>query len=62
MDAAMTTENCENRQIFLVIEEITERIKDIVHNSDYRDLNPAVRELILSSVASNKLFEKGLFE
>ena len=27
-----------------------------------RDLNPAVRELILSSVASNKLFEKGLFE
>lgn len=61
LDATASGEDCKNKQLFLVMERITEKIRQIVNDSDYRDLNPAVRELILSSVASNKLFEKGLF-
>lgn len=61
LDAATSIEDCKNKQLFLAMEEITERVRRIVNDSDYRDLNPAVREMILSSVASNKLFEKRLF-
>lgn len=61
LNVTVSGEDCKNKQLFLVMEGITERVRQIVNDSDYRDLNPAVRELILSSVASNKLFEKGLF-
>lgn len=60
-EITLTIENCKNKQLFLAMEEITGKVKSIVNDSDYRDLNPAVREMILSSVASNKLFEKRLF-
>ncbi len=62
MDATISIENCKSKQLFMIMEDITVKIKDIINNHNYSDLNPAVRELILSSVASNKLFEKGLFD
>lgn len=61
MEASVAIENCKNKQLFDAMEEITENVKKIIPTSDFRDWNPAVREMILSSVASNKLFEKGLF-
>ncbi len=53
-------ERCENRQLFSAMESITEQITSIIRNTDYGNLNPAVKNMILSSVASNKIFEKGL--
>lgn len=55
MNATISIENCKSKQLFMMME-------DIINNHNYSDLNPVVRELILSSVASNKLFEMKLFD
>ena len=55
-----TVDDCKNRPLFALMENINEQFKQIINNADYRDLNPAVKEMILSGVASNKLFEKGM--
>lgn len=51
---------CGERKLFATMESINGLLCRIVCNSDYRDLNPAVRGMILSSIASNKIFEKGM--
>ena len=53
-------EDCKDRSLFIIVESIKEQFKEIINDSDYRELNPAVKEMILSGIASNKLFEKGL--
>ncbi len=55
-----TIEDCKDRSLFMIVESIKEQFKKIINDSDYRELNPAVKEMILSGIASNKLFEKGL--
>lgn len=60
INSDITIEKCENRQLFSAMESITKQITSIIRNTDYGNLNPAVKNMILSSVASNKIFEKGL--
>lgn len=43
--------------IFDVIDNLGEVIRNIVLYEDYRNLNPAVQDIILSSMASNKIFD-----
>lgn len=52
---------CKEESFFSEIVKMRGKICDIIQNEDYRELNPVVRELILSSVASNKLFEMELY-
>lgn len=60
INSDITIEECENKQLFSAMKNITEHITSIIRNTDYGNLNPAVKNMILSSVASNKIFEKGL--
>ena len=57
-----STSKCEDKNLFISMEKISELMHQQICNSDYRTLNPAVREMILSSAASNKLFEKGMVD
>lgn len=57
-DLDMADLECGERRLFAAMEGISGLLYRIVRNSDYRDLNPAVRSIILSSIASNKIFEK----
>ena len=53
-----TSKTCEYKYLFSSTEEIRGQIIHILNNSDYREINPAVKEIILASIASNKAFEK----
>lgn len=52
---------CKEKYFFSEIVKLREKMCSIVQNEDYRELNPVVRDLILSSAASSKLFEMGLY-
>ncbi len=49
--------SCKDRVLFELYGLITDKLKEIIEKEDYKNLNPALRSVILSSVASNKLFE-----
>lgn len=53
-------EECKDKLLFSIIDDLTCQIKKIVNDGDYSELNPAFRDMILSSLSSNKVFEKGL--
>ena len=61
LNSNISISECAEKQLFVFMESVSELLYPIIQNSDYRNLNPAVREMILSSVASNKLFEKGIY-
>lgn len=52
--------NCMEKKLFYIMEDIKQLLYEAINYSDYGELNPAVREMILFGVASNKVFEKGL--
>lgn len=54
--------NCQETQLFKYWIDIKYLICSTINISDYRILNPAVREIILSGISSNKIFEKDLIE
>lgn len=51
---------CDEKRLFEVVDDIRELLCRIICKADYRELNPAVKDMILSGVASNKIFEKGM--
>lgn len=52
-----SSDKCSERIYFSVFNDIEQKLKQIVREEDYRNLNPALRDIILFGVASNKLFE-----
>lgn len=62
LNSDISIAKCKDRKRFLAVGSITELIISIIRDSNYKDLNPAVRDMILSSVASNKIFEKGIID
>lgn len=60
LDAEIPVQECNEKKLFVAMKGIMKLLYQIIYNSDYRDLNPAVQTMILSSVASNKIFEKGI--
>lgn len=57
LSAPKSITECEERMIFDTIDNLGEVIRNIVLYEDYRNLNPAVQDIILSSMASNKIFD-----
>lgn len=55
-------DNCQETKLFKYWIDIKDLICSNINISDYRILNPAVREIILSGVSTNKIFEKDLIE
>lgn len=55
-----TIKNCNNIMLFEKWDDLISKIYELINNVDYGQINPAVREIILSGVASNKIFEKEL--
>lgn len=53
-------EKCNDKELFEKMDEFNEQLKMIIVEKDYNEINPALRDIILSSLSSNKLFEKGL--
>lgn len=51
--------SCSEKEFFLLYKEIETKLRQIITNEDYRNLNPALAEIILSGASSNKLFEGG---
>ena len=60
LDWNIDVEKCKEKGMFYVMEDIKQLLYETINYSDYIELNPAVREMILFCVASNKMFEKGL--
>ena len=54
-------DKCRERIYFSVFNDIEQNLKQIVRKEDYRNLNPALRDIILYGAASNKLFEGDFF-
>lgn len=48
---------CRERIYFSMFKDVEQKLKQIVREEDYRNLNPALRDIILFGAASNKLFE-----
>lgn len=60
LNAEISVRECNEKKLFVAMKSVMELLYQVICNSDYRDLNPAVQAMILSSVASNKIFEKGI--
>lgn len=52
---------CRERAYFFILKNIEQKLKRIIREEDYRNLNPALRDIILFGAASNKLFEGDFF-
>lgn len=52
---------CREQYFFEKLIKLRGKICYVIQNEDYNNLNPVVKDLILSGVASNKIFEMGLY-
>lgn len=61
MEEHPIVELCKDQLFISEMGTLRHEMHRIVLTEDYRTLNPVVRDMILSSAASNKLFEMGLY-
>ncbi len=52
---------CKDKAFFSIYQVIEKKLREIIQNEDYGNLNPALTEIILSGFASNKILSGGYY-